>query len=203
ERCTVARRHGDDGGTRDRSLLQAVDRDAVRVRVHRPPPHTVRTADPVLTRRRGHRMGLRGEAAIVGFTELPATRQPTGPLEFNLEQWARLAAAALADAGLTAADVDGIVTTHLPESQLFAPSTIIEYLGITANFAELVDLGGASSAAMVWRAAAAIELGLCSAVLCVVPAIPLTPTCLENQVDFTEMLYFGASSNRYVPPQAE
>lgn len=148
-------------------------------------------------------MGLRGEAAIVGFTELPATRQPTGPLEFNLEQWARLAAAALADAGLTAADVDGIVTTHLPESQLFAPSTIIEYLGITANFAELVDLGGASSAAMVWRAAAAIELGLCSAVLCVVPAIPLTPTCEEKPVDFTEMLYFGASSNRYGSPQAE
>ena len=38
-------------------------------------------------------MGLRGDAAIVGFTELPATRRPTGPLEFMLEQWARLAAA--------------------------------------------------------------------------------------------------------------
>ena len=38
-------------------------------------------------------MGLRGDAAIVGFHELPATRQPTGSPEFILEQWARLAAA--------------------------------------------------------------------------------------------------------------
>lgn len=148
-------------------------------------------------------MGLSGAAAIVGYTELPATKRPTGPLEFNLEQWARLAAATLADAGLEASDVDGICTGHLQESQIFVPSTIIEYLGIRANFAELVDLGGASSAAMVWRAAAAIELGLCQAVLCVVPANPMTPMSAAKPVDFGDMLYFGASSNRYGSPQAE
>ena len=148
-------------------------------------------------------MGLRGEAAIVGFTELPASKRPTGPLEFTVEQWARLAAAAVADAGLLVTDVDGICTGHLQESQIFVPSTVIEYLGITANFAELVDLGGASSAAMVWRAAAAIELGLCQAVLCVVPATPLTPTTAAKPVDFGDMLHFGASSNRYGSPQAE
>jgi acetyl-CoA acetyltransferase len=148
-------------------------------------------------------MGLSGEAAIVGYTELPATKRPTGPLEFTLEQWARLAAATVADAGLEISDVDGICTSHLNESQLFVPSTIIEYLGIRANFAEFVDLGGASSAAMVWRAAAAIELGLCQAVLCVVPATPLTPTSPARPLDFTEQLYYGASSNRYGSPQAE
>ena len=95
-------------------------------------------------------MGLRGEAAIVGYTELPATKKPAGPLEFTLEQWARLASAALADAGLSAADVDGICTGHLQESQIFVPSTVIEYLGVKANFAELVDLGGASAVAMVF-----------------------------------------------------
>src|SRR5690606_26317320 len=152
ESSTVARRHGDDGRTRDRPLLQAVDRDAVRVRVHRPPPHTVRTADPVLTRRRRHRTRLRVEAAIVGFTALPATRQPPGPLQFNLERRARLAAAGLAAAGVTAADVDGFVATDLPESRLLAPATIIGYPGITATVAERDGLGGASSAAMVWRA---------------------------------------------------
>jgi acetyl-CoA acetyltransferase len=148
-------------------------------------------------------MGLRGEAAIVGFTELPATKRPTGPLEFNLEQWARLAAATLADAGLDASDVDGICTGHLQESQIFVPSTIVEYLGIRANFAELVDLGGASASGMVWRAAAAIELGICNAVLCVLPATPLTPVSEHKPVDFGDMLYFGASSNRYGSPQAE
>ena len=148
-------------------------------------------------------MGLRGEAAIVGYTELPSTKRPTGPLEFTLEQWARLAAAALADAGLSLADVDGICTTHLQESQIFVPSTVIEYLGIKANFAEMVDLGGASAAAMVWRAAAAIELGLCNAVLCVIPATPMTPVSAQKPLDVSELMYFGASSNRYGSPQAE
>ena len=148
-------------------------------------------------------MGLRGEAAIVGYTELPSTKRPTGPLEFTLEQWARLAAAALDDAGLSASDVDGICTTHLQESQIFVPSTVIEYLGIKANFAEMVDLGGASAVAMVWRAAAAIELGLCNAVLCVIPATPLTPVSAQKPLDVSELMYFGASSNRYGSPQAE
>ena len=152
---------------------------------------------------KGGGMGLRGEAAIVGYTELPSTKRPTGPLEFTLEQWARLAAAALDDAGLSASDVDGICTTHLSESQIFVPSTVIEYLGIKANFAEKVDLGGASAAAMVWRAAAAIELGLCNAVLCVIPANQMTPMSDKKPLDLTEMMYFGASSNRYGSPQAE
>ena len=101
-------------------------------------------------------MGLRGGAAIVGYTELPATKRPTGPLESTLEQWARLAAATLADAGLPASEVDGICTGHLQEVKLFAPATIVEYLGVKVNFAEMVDLGGATAASMVWRAAAAI-----------------------------------------------
>lgn len=148
-------------------------------------------------------MGLRGDAAIVGFTELPASRRPTGPLEFMLEQWARLATATVEDAGLSAADVDGICTSYLQESQIFVPSTVIEYLGVRANFAEMVDLGGASAVAMVWRAAAAIELGLCNAVLCVLPGTPLTPMTEKRPPDFGDMLHFGASSNRYGSPQAE
>src|SRR6195952_1114282 len=148
-------------------------------------------------------MGLRGEAAIVGYTELPATKRPTGPLEFNLEQWARLPASPLAHARLDASEVDGICAGSLQESMIFVPSTIIDFLGIKPIFAELVDLGGASSAAMVWRAAAAIELGICNAVLCVVPAGQMTPMSDKKPVDFGDMLYFGASSNRYGSPQAE
>lgn len=148
-------------------------------------------------------MGLRGDAAIVGYTEMPSTKRPTGPLLFSLEHWAKLAAAALDDAGLSATDVDGICTTYLQESQIFAPSTVIEYLGIKANFAEMVDLGGASAVAMVWRAAAAIELGLCNAVLCVIPGTPMSPMTEKRPPDFGDMLYFGASSNRYGSPQAE
>ena len=96
-------------------------------------------------------MGLRGEAAIVGYVELPSDRlSAAAPAPFTLEQWAELAAAALADAGLTGEQVDGIVTSHLGESEIFVPSTVTEYLGVRANFAELVDLGGASAVGMVW-----------------------------------------------------
>jgi acetyl-CoA acetyltransferase len=148
-------------------------------------------------------VGLRGEAAIVGYTELPASKRPTGPLESTLEQWARLAAATLADAGLSAPEVDGICTGHLQESRLFAPSTIAEYLGVKTNFGEMVDLGGATAAAMVWRAAAAIELGVCNAVLCVLPGTPLTPVSEKKPPAVSDSLHFGGSSNSYGSPQAE
>ena len=148
-------------------------------------------------------MGLRGEAAIVGFHELPCERIPTGKPEFTIEQWARLAAAAVADAGLSVEDVDGLVTTGVFESNIFVPSTVVDYLGLKVNFAEYVDLGGASAAAMVWRAAAAIELGICEAVLCAIPARFLTPTHPDRPLDMTEAMYYGASSIRYGSPQAE
>ena len=122
-------------------------------------------------------MGLRGEAAIVGYVELPPERlSKATPAPFTLEQWAELGAAALADAGLPGDLVDGIVTTHLGETEIFVPSTVAEYLGVRANFAELVDLGGASAAGMIWRAAAAVELGVCDVVLCAIPARYITPT---------------------------
>ncbi|MET0900569.1 MAG: thiolase family protein [Mycobacterium sp.] len=148
-------------------------------------------------------MGLRGDAAIVGFTELAPTRAPVEPLTFTLEQWATLSAAALADAGLSATDVDGIVCSPLMESEIFVPSTIAEYLGIRANFAEFVDLGGATAAAMVWRAAAAVELGICQAVLCTIPAQYMTPMSDQKPKNYGDALYFGASSNQYGSPQAE
>ncbi|BBZ04952.1 transporter [Mycolicibacterium chitae] len=148
-------------------------------------------------------MGLRGEAAIVGFHELPAERKPTGKPEFLLEQWARLAAAAVADAGLSVTDVDGLVTTGVFESEIFVPSTVVEYLGLKVNFAEYVDLGGASAAGMVWRAAAAVELGICEAVLCAIPANYLTPMHPDRLPNMGDALHFGASSFRYGSPQAE
>src|ERR1700759_5405379 len=105
-------------------------------------------------------MGLRGDAAIVGYVELPPERlNKASPAPFVLEQWAELAAAALEDAGLSGDVVNGIAASHLAESQIFVPSTIAEYLGIGARFAELVDLGGASAAAMVWRGGAAGGVG--------------------------------------------
>lgn len=149
-------------------------------------------------------MGLRGEAAIVGYVELPPERMNKAtPAPFTLEQWAELGSAALEDAGLSGELVNGIVTSHLAESEIFVPSTIAEYLGVRANFAELVDLGGASAAAMVWRAAAAIELGICDVVLCALPARYITPMSEKKPKPLVDAVFFGSSSNQYGSPQAE
>ena len=149
-------------------------------------------------------MGLRGEAAIVGYVELPPERMTTAaPGPFTLEQWAELSAAALEDAGVPAESVSGIVTSHLGESEIFVPSTVAEYLGVDANFAELVDLGGASAAGMVWRAAAAIELGLCDVVLCTLPARYITHMSEKKPKPLVDAVFFGSSSNQYGSPQAE
>lgn len=150
------------------------------------------------------RRGLQGDAAIVGYVELPPERlSKASPAPFTLEQWALLASSALEDAGLSAEQVDGIVTSHLGESEIFVPSTVAEYLGVRANFAELLDLGGASAAGMVWRAAAAIELGLCDVVLCALPARYITPSSELKPKTLTDAVFFGSSSNQFGSPQAE
>ncbi|OMC38135.1 transporter [Mycobacterium sp. GA-1841] len=152
----------------------------------------------------GAHRGLQGGAAIVGYVELPPERMnKAAPAPFTLEQWALLSAAALEDAGLSAEQVDGIVTSHLGESEIFVPSTVAEYLGVRANFAELVDLGGASAAGMVWRAAAAIELGLCDVVLCALPARYITHSSEHKPPTLSDAVFFGSSSNQFGSPQAE
>jgi acetyl-CoA C-acetyltransferase len=145
--------------------------------------------------------GLRGEAAIVGFVELSPERKPTRPPMFTIEQYPRLAKAALDDAGLDGSVINGLVSHGIAESDMFAPATLAEYLGIPINFGEVVDLGGATSAGMVWRAAAAIELGLCDAVLVVVPGSYNLPASKTRPP--REFGYFGPSSNKYGSPQAE
>ena len=123
-------------------------------------------------------MGLRGDACIVGYSEWKAERHPTGEPRMPLHAWADVAAAALADAGIDAHEVDGICcAADISESLQFQPATIAEYCGFSVNFAERLDLGGASAVGMVWRAAAAIELGLCEVVVCatVIPPLPMNP----------------------------
>ena len=148
-------------------------------------------------------MGLRGEAAIVGIAELPAEKKQSGPARFTIDQYAHLAKLALDDAGLPASVVNGLVTHGIQESDMFAPATLSEYLGLPLDFGERVDLGGATAAGMVWRAAAAIELGVCEAVLCVVPGSLVLPRSERRTAAPGSPLWYGASSGKYGSPQAE
>jgi acetyl-CoA acetyltransferase len=146
-------------------------------------------------------MGLQGNAAIVGIAELKPEKRPSGPEMFSIEQWAQLARMALLDAGIGAREVNGLVTSSVLESTMFAPATVAEYLGMEVNYAEHVDLGGATAAGMIWRAASAIELGIADVIVCALPSAP-TPRPPDAPPAMDGWLY-GASSNAYGSPQAE
>lgn len=137
---------------------------------------------------------------IAGIADYKPERKYTGERRFTLEQWADLAAMALADAGIPASAVNGLCCANVRESEQFVPSTVAEYLGWRVDFAERVDLGGATPIGMVWRAAAAIELGLCDVVVCAAPSRP-TPSLPAHMPRAWSA--FGASSNIMGSPQAE
>lgn len=121
----------------------------------------------------------RPHAAIVGIGELPPQRRTEG--ETTLGMLARVSAAAMRDAGLEKADIEGLlVGPQVGETPQHVPATVAEYLGLMPVMSNVVDLGGASGPGMVWRAAAAIQAGMCETVLCVLgnhrnPEAPRSP----------------------------
>ncbi|GHA25257.1 transporter [Devosia pacifica] len=107
-----------------------------------------------------------GLGAIVGVGELTPQRSTEGAT--TLGMIAEVARRAVMDAGLEPGAVDGLlVGPHVGETPQHVPATVAEYLGLKPSMANVVDLGGASGAGMVWRAAAAISAGMCETVLCV------------------------------------
>jgi acetyl-CoA C-acetyltransferase len=65
-------------------------------------------------------------ACIVGAAEYPARRFSEAPSANSLDQAADLALLALADAGLTLRDVDGISVRGIYVTQQFLPATRAE-----------------------------------------------------------------------------
>ena len=112
-------------------------------------------------------MSLKGAAAITGYAELPSTKSPNG--RTSLDIVAQLARETVADAGFEKRDIDGLLTTTSGESVW--PTVLGEMLGLDLRYFDTVELGGASSAGMVWRAAAAIQAGLCNNVLCMAAGV--------------------------------
>jgi acetyl-CoA acetyltransferase len=113
-------------------------------------------------------MSLKNQAAAIGFAELKPWKEPPPDLT-PLSLMARLTAEAIADAGLDKGDIDGfLVGMPTADPGFIYPASAAEVLGINPRMLNVVDIGGASPAGMIWRAAAAIQGGMCSAVLCIV-----------------------------------
>jgi acetyl-CoA acetyltransferase len=109
-------------------------------------------------------VSLKGAAAAVGLGELPPQRY-TGEATI-LDLLSEVANEAIEDAGFERDEIDGLIVHPIGGLPGFIPATVAEYLGLQPTFAEVVDLGGATGAGMVWRAAAAIQAGMCTSCLC-------------------------------------
>src|SRR5262245_16617749 len=95
--------------------------------------------------------------AIVGAAE--TTELGSIPHMSQLELHCDAALNAMADAGLRAADIDGIATAG------DNPTNIAHHLGITPRYVDGTSVGGCSFMLHVRHAAAAINEGLCDTVL--------------------------------------
>ncbi|MEW6272012.1 MAG: thiolase family protein [Thermodesulfobacteriota bacterium] len=143
---------------------------------------------------------LRGKAAIAGIAELAPSKTPEGRTSLGLIAEASIAA--IADAGLRREDVDGIVVCPaMMQYSMLWPSIVAEHLGLSPAYLDFVDLGGATSCAMIARAATAVATGRASAVLCVngdtwdPKGMYLKPPPLVTQMrDFTQP-YGAAGAN--------
>src|SRR3984893_2903832 len=122
----------------------------------------------ILIQERCSAMSLKNQAAAIGFAELKPLKDAPPDLT-PLMLMARLTADAIADAGLAKSDIDGfLVGMPTADPGFIYPAAAAEVLGLTPRMLNVVDIGGASPAGMIWRAAAAIQAGMCSAVLCIV-----------------------------------
>ena len=97
--------------------------------------------------------------AVIAIAGAAETELGALPHLSELDLRADAAHRALADAGLTLADVDGIT------SAVESPIDVAHYLGITPTWYDGTSVGGCSFLVHVRHAAAAIRAGLCTTVL--------------------------------------
>ena len=104
--------------------------------------------------------GLRGRVAIAGAATYGCGESP-GMDDMTL--LARAAHAAVADAGLTMQDIDGLATCSVNSTMWTLP--VVEHLGINPTYVDGTMLGGSSFIAHILPAVRALEAGQCNAVL--------------------------------------
>lgn len=114
---------------------------------------------------------LRGTAAIVGAATFGCGESPGYT---DMELLAHAAHAAVADAGLTMADIDGLATASV--SAVMWPMVVSEYLGLNARYIDGTMLGGSSFIAHLLPAMQALYFGQCQAVLVCYGSVQKTST---------------------------
>ncbi|PRX10787.1 UNVERIFIED_ORG: acetyl-CoA acetyltransferase [Martelella mediterranea] len=108
-------------------------------------------------------MSLRNSAVIIGVGESDIGRMPhMSGLGLN----AQAAMRAVADAGISHRDIDGLLTAYsFTEPYFMLGSVLAEYLGISPRYGGSLVVGGASPAVMLHHAAQAVATGQANTVL--------------------------------------
>ena len=111
-------------------------------------------------------MTIRGKAFIAGVFEHPARLIPDrGVAQVHAE----VALGALADAGLSANDVDAYFCDG---GAGFGPVSMVEYLGLDPRRVDSTETGGSSYLLHVGHAAEAIAAGRCHVALITMAGLP-------------------------------
>lgn len=111
---------------------------------------------------------LRGAAAIVGIAE--SDLGDVGAERYAIELAGQAAARAVADAGLTMRDIDGLFGCVM--GRFMSNLDIGEYLGIRPRYSDSGNIGGSSFISYLYHAAVALQAGLCDAALIVYGSTP-------------------------------
>jgi acetyl-CoA C-acetyltransferase len=108
-------------------------------------------------------MSLSRKACVAGVYEHPTRFAPDKSMFQIMAESAR---GALADAGLTIRDVDGLLTSGIGMGGMGIVG-LCDYLNLTPNYLDSTSIGGSSFVAHTAHAAAAIAAGLCEVALIV------------------------------------
>lgn len=105
-------------------------------------------------------MSIRGKAYIAGIYEHPTRKAPDKSLA---QLHAEVAAGAVADAGLTMADVDGFFCDN--DAPGLGPISMVEYMGLNVRHVDTTETGGSAPIVHISHAAQAIASGKCNVAL--------------------------------------
>jgi acetyl-CoA C-acetyltransferase len=122
-------------------------------------------------------VSIRGKAYIAGAYEHPRREIPDRSVA---QIHAEVALGALADAGLTLADVDGYFCGR--DAPGFGPLSMADYLGLKLRYYDSTESGGSSYIAHLGHAASAIAMGKCSIALITLAGKPRTGAVLPVSV---------------------
>ncbi|MFT0137653.1 thiolase [Alcanivoracaceae bacterium MT1] len=126
---------------------------------------------------------LRGKFAIAGVATFGCGEAPGYT---DMELLAQAARLAVADAGLTMKDIDGLCTASASSTMWSMP--VVEYLGIRPRFIDATMIGGSSFIAHLMPAMQALESGQCDAVLVAYGSAQRTSTLSRKEIGKARLL---------------